>query len=360
MKVLIISPFENQKTGRGDRNLRLRNLLLERGHDVTFLTSNFDHARKDFIQLTTEDNRNGTLFITVPAYHKNVSVLRQVSHVVFATKGWLKLRKRKWDIIFVSSIPPENLVLAFLLNSKKVVIDVRDIWPDALMAYDKTNANLLKTAAFKFFEWYCNFIYHQTIKRASHIFLVANGYRKWIYKYCVRGKIKINFMPLGFNKDDFTNPKDTSNEYDYCYAGGLTPQFDLLEFIEELKDKNGVFVGSGPSEKELRSNYPRAKFTGVLTRSDALAYMQNSRSLLFPSNSFAQLPNKCFDYFAIGAPVVLGRNCSREARYLLQLRQRKDNLQNETWAEYKSIEKNEINKRMVTRLEKIIDCDSLH
>ncbi len=88
MKILIVSPFENTSTGRGDRYTRLENALIEKNHSVTFVTSNFDHGKKTHISSEKLFSRIGLKVIRVPGYYKNVGLKRILCHWVFAIKLW--------------------------------------------------------------------------------------------------------------------------------------------------------------------------------------------------------------------------------------------------------------------------------
>ena len=81
--------------------------------------------------------------------------------------------------------------------------------------------------------------------------------------------------------------------------------------------------------------------------------MRQSETLLFPSNPFAQLPNKAFDYFSLGLPVLLGDNCSRATCYLLELRKRRQKISScsDAWYDYKILEKENITKRIINIIE---------
>ena len=47
-KILILSPFENIMTKRGNRHPLIADLLQKEGYDLTYITTNFYHADKTF------------------------------------------------------------------------------------------------------------------------------------------------------------------------------------------------------------------------------------------------------------------------------------------------------------------------
>lgn len=345
MKILLVSPFENDATGRGDRNMRLEAELRARGHDVTFVTSDFDHAHKATISRDALPPRLGLWVIHLPGYKANVSLSRMCNHFIFALKLWLRALPTLWDAVVISSVPPDGLLAARFLRHRALVIDVRDIWPDALQSYGKPSRAARAFAAF------CDAIYRSTLKRADRIMIVAPGFRSWLARYGALRHRRVKFVPLGFRREDFRPVSDGGTEWDFCYAGGVTPQFDIREFAPAFAGHRGIVVGSGPLLDSWREAFPQTEFRGAVPRDEAMALMTASRQLLFPSNPFAQLPNKAFDYFALGHPVTLGGASTRATRSLLDLRRRRGAGREDRWEDYRAIEKEALAQRAATIIE---------
>lgn len=349
MRILIISPFENVATRRGVRNLQLHEKLLSRGHDVTLVTGDFDHAKKDHIPIAKLSDGQNTKVIRVPGYKGNVSMKRMLCHLTFSFRCWAWARKQQWDVVFVSSVPPEALVAATLLKKKALVVDVRDIWPDALQAYGRTSF------ASRIFQAYCGLIYQRTLKYADRIMIVAPGFREWLRRYMKPRPGQVKLVPLGFRREDFRPLSEGGNSFAFCYAGGATPQFDIREFKARFGQASGVVVGSGPLIKNWKNTFPNTEFRGSVSREEAMSMMASSRQLLFPSNPFAQLPNKAFDYFALGHPVLLGENCSRATKSLLALRhRRRAEGKPDHWKTYQALEKEAVTARAATIIEELV------
>jgi len=326
-------------------------ILIEMNHSVTFVTSNFDHGKKTHIPSDQLLSTIGLKVFRVPGYHKNVGFKRLLCHWVFASKLWLWAFWTKWDTVVISSIPPEVLMSSIFLRKKNLLIDVRDIWPDALLSYNN------KSLLYKIFSRYCQLIYKFTLKQAKSIMVVAPGFNSWVKSYVKKHSIKVKFVPLGFRREDFSplsiNKSDA--DYKFCYAGGATPQFDISEFSPSLGSKRGLVLGDGPLLDDWKDLFVKTHFTGSIPRDDALNMMRKSEVLLFPSNPFAQLPNKAFDYFSLGLPVLLGDDCSRATCYLLELRKRRQKINScpDTWFDYKVLEKENITKRIINIIEEV-------
>lgn len=304
MKILIISPFENDSTDRGVRNIYLYNQLKKKRHKVFFWTSNFDHAsKKNIYNIKSQKN---FIYNNIIGYTNNLSLRRIICHIQLAIKLFFYLKKNKFNLIFLSSIPPELLLV---IRKKKFILDVRDIWPDAINNYSKKK--ILKF----FFTKYCNLIYQYCLPKAAGFTIVAESYSEWLHRYSITSN-KIEYFPLGFR----TNSKKINKPYLYkfCYAGGLTPQFDLEEFSEILKDgKNLCIIGSGPLHSKYSTLYPKAIFVGQVARKVAISIMNRSEFLLFPSNKYAKLPNKIFDYIASENKIILGNDLSIDVKNLI-------------------------------------------
>lgn len=344
MKILLVSPFENDATGRGDRNMRLEAELKSRGHDVVFVTGDFDHAHKAVISRDALPSRPGLWVIHLPGYRANVSLSRMWSHFVFALKLWLRAFPTRWDAVVISSVPPDGLIAAQFLRKRALIIDVRDIWPDALQSYGKPSF------AARAFGVFCNFIYGIALKRADRIMIVAPGFRGWLARFDALKHRRVKFVPLGFRREDFRPVSKGGSDWEFCYAGGATPQFDIREFAPEFATQRGIVMGSGPLLDAWRETFPNTEFRGVVPREEAMASMARSKQLLFPSNPFAQLPNKAFDYFALGYPVAFGLGCTRATRSLLALRRRKGQ-DEDRWENFRAIEKEALAKRSATIIE---------
>ncbi|MEL7199437.1 MAG: glycosyltransferase [Pseudomonadota bacterium] len=319
--------------------MRLEAELRARGHDVTFVTGTFDHARKAQIDRDLLPHGKGITVLRLPSYQKNVGLARIWCHFVCAIKIWFAAIGTRWDVVITSSIPPEALVAARLLRKRALVLDIRDIWPDALQAYGKPS-----TVA-RLFGAYCDFLFRRTLKHARRIMIVAPGYRRWLERYGALQHGRVKFVPLGFRREDFLPLSQANSDYTFCYAGGATPQFDIREFVPEFGDKDGVVLGSGPLLEDWKAAFPKAEFRGAVPREEAMETMARSARLLFPSNPFAQLPNKSFDYFALGHRVAFGENCTRATRSLLALRHRREANRPGTWEDYRALEKEAIAQR---------------
>ena len=232
------------------------------------------------------------------------------SNIVFSIKLIKVLRKIKPTLIFISSIPPETLFVASLL-SKKIILDVRDIWPDAVYAYE--NRSLLKIL----FSIYCKVIYLISRSSVRKVTYVARTFKPWIDRY-YKNKESI-FIPLGTDRlNHLTEQQPITKLYDCAYAGGITPQFPLQEFSLLFKDSSIALMGSGPDLQKTLSCFNNVTYLGIVDKSTAQNTLCLSKYLLFPSNRYAALPNKAFDYYQCPSDIIFGPEISDDIKILFK------------------------------------------
>ena len=99
-KCICISCFDHYST----RMQSICNFFLSQGYDTRYIYAGFDHYSK---------SKNNHVYeygvkIKVPAYNKNLSLQRLLSHVVFSSRVTHYVEKNKPDIIYCM-IPPNTL-----------------------------------------------------------------------------------------------------------------------------------------------------------------------------------------------------------------------------------------------------------
>lgn len=318
--IYIVSPFENELEGRGTRNVALANKFSS-DQKVMLITSNFSHQLK--INRTKDDilkritGKYDITVLTVPPYKKNLSLLRFITHWVFAFKlcFFLLLNSNSSDKVLVSSIPPEVLFLLSLTKvivRFKVVLDVRDIWPDAFP--------IKKSIIYKFFSLYCGILLFLSRKLPNSITYVAPSFQNWIQRYF--NNIPSVFVPLGYDASRWNiNTSyckfNSDNKIHLVYVGYLESQFPLDSIIQLVAASDSLIlhvVGDG-SYKTHYSNISNNNiiFYGSLPASEASEIVFKSDIGVLPIKHGAQMPNKLFDYIGAGLPILaVGKSDSSE------------------------------------------------
>ena len=139
-KALMISCFEWYK----NRLEPIREILIERGYEVTILTSDFSHGLKK--PFPDSSKRSECTYIHVPQYKKNISIQRMFSHWCFGKTVGNYIRKYKPDLIYLL-VPPNNTARYCSAYKRRnpesvFIADIIDIWPEGMPLPDKLRKSL--------------------------------------------------------------------------------------------------------------------------------------------------------------------------------------------------------------------------
>lgn len=116
----------------------LATLLVERGFNVDFITSGFQHWEKrqrDLATFDTSMHAFNVKFIAEPSYPANMCPQRIWAHHVMAKRVTAYFdADHDYDLIYCQ-IPPNDVTLAVGRSAKRYgipfVVDVNDLWPEA-------------------------------------------------------------------------------------------------------------------------------------------------------------------------------------------------------------------------------------
>lgn len=116
----------------------LASLLVERGFDVDFITSGFQHWEKrqrDLDSFDASAHPFNVKFISEPSYPANMCPQRIWAHHVMAKRVSAYFdANHDYDLIYCQ-IPPNDVTLAAGRAAKRYgipfVVDVNDLWPEA-------------------------------------------------------------------------------------------------------------------------------------------------------------------------------------------------------------------------------------
>lgn len=145
MKVWLVTIGEPLPIDSGHPRLLRAGLLAEtlanRGHDVVWWTSAFDHVNK--IHRAPADMRirlrqgSELLLLRGPGYRRNLSLARIRDHRALARRFTVLARHEKRPDVILASFPAIELCLAAARYGREygvpVVLDVRDLWPDIFL-----------------------------------------------------------------------------------------------------------------------------------------------------------------------------------------------------------------------------------
>lgn len=127
-KVIIVSCFFRPNSiSRGYLTYK----YLSENFCVKVLYSHFSHVKKEYIKYDGED----FIEINATSYKKNISLKRIISHITYAINVKKYIESEKPDLVYIM-IPP-NIGAYYAIKGisnkeTKVVVDIIDIWPEAL------------------------------------------------------------------------------------------------------------------------------------------------------------------------------------------------------------------------------------
>lgn len=322
------------------RMLRAGNLcrfLTSNGHEVVWWTSSFDHFKKSQLapaDVTTAGLCNELQLVYSTGYQSNIGFARLLDHAVLGVNFWrgALARAEVPDVIWCSFPPIETAVAATLIGKKlnvPVVLDVRDLWPDAFLdgAAGVTRA-LLKLGLLPYYA-----LSAYAFRMCDAIVGVTPGYVEWALQRggCHKGKMSAVF-PMGYPDFEvseqnlaiahqFWQAKGVLREnFNICFFGTLGSQFDIETVIAAAAELAGrcsnvriVLCGDGSSLESLRSKAGALNnivFPGRVDLPQIKALMELSVLGLAPYkntlNFQLNIPNKIFEYSAGGLPILSG------------------------------------------------------
>lgn len=316
------------------RTGRLARHLAARGHRVTWWTSAFDHFTKSRFPVAGSVLRLAPnlelIFLDGAPYRRNVSLARLVNHWQVARAFRAKARTQPRADVILASLPTIELAYeATRIGGRTgtpVVLDVRDLWPDAFLSVLPPAARTLG-----------RFLLASYVRKAREALSVADvliatsaGYLEWALRYAGRPRQPADaVIPLGYEPlDDADSAPGRDREallalginpsHKICwFVGTFGRTYDLRPVIEAARalwragyqDVQFVLSGAGELDttwRRLAAGAPNVVFTGWISRTQIRALMRSAYLGLaaYAVDAPQGLPNKLFEYMCAGLPIV--------------------------------------------------------
>ncbi|MGI6701989.1 MAG: glycosyltransferase family 4 protein [Christensenellales bacterium] len=323
-------------TKSNDRIITLLDLLITEGYNVELVSTSFQHSKKEQKKIddkVLEDLPYKYTMVYEPGYPKNVSLKRFYSHHVAAKNLTKYLNDRKKpDLIFAVTTSTAFGYAAAMYakkNNIKLVIDVRDIWPEVFKLVIKNDL-------------IADMLFYGQKKKADAIYAQADGIVGVSQTYVDRAlsvnkKVKEGlavFLGTELNKFDKFIDKEKSlkpeEELWVVYIGTLGHSYninDVIDAFKILKEKGLTNIkfkvlGDGPLMdsfiERARNKDIECEFLGRLPYPDMVKYITNCDIAINPivDSSSASIINKVADYAAAGLPLI-NTQPSKEFKKLL-------------------------------------------
>jgi glycosyltransferase involved in cell wall biosynthesis len=339
MRMWLVNPYDpipGDKLRPG-RYTWLSAMMAQRGHQITWLTSNFFHATKSYRAgphyRTELDGSLRLVMLPTPPYHANVGMRRVLNHLVYSRqlRQWALKESGVPDVILASSPPLSSARAAANLASRlraRLVVDVQDLWPESccLIAPDQLE-KLVALAAYPL-KRYADATYaaanglvainEALLERA----LAARPTEERQSALVTHLGVDLEFFDeyrRGFGNIDRANSR---RRVTVTYVGTVGDMYDVATVVRAaglcgsaMLDARFLIVGTGPRLAEMQALAERLRldnvtFTGFVEYQRVVQLLLESDiaiNAVAPGHEHA-FPNKVFDYMAAALPIVNSAN----------------------------------------------------
>jgi glycosyltransferase involved in cell wall biosynthesis len=344
LRVWIVQPGEPLPIDGIDVRLMrsgiIASMLRDRGHDVTWWASTFRHSTHEFrfnADTVVEADGIRLALLHSPGYKRNISLARLRDHHVYGVQAARLVKRLPVPDVIHCGYPPlevcETMVGFGRRNNVPVVVDVRDMWPEAFGYVLQKKLRLMAFPALR----YLDFRAKRMLRAATAIHGHTPHFRDYgLKKAGRRANSWDDWFPFGYNASSPTAEGRVRAEAFWdevgvtrdpswltiCFFGHLNTErgdvdlHTLVRGIVRATDSGcrvrGVFCGAGRLADAMIAEYggkgPHIYFPGFVDASAIWELMRRSDLgglPYLPSRDFANsLPNKSIEYLAGGLPVL--------------------------------------------------------
>lgn len=332
------------KTGPLLRHFYFAEYLKEKGIETTVFAANELHQTGTSVDtmgkpyLRTEEEGVPFVFVKTSKYQGNgISRVRNMLSFFF---GLLRISKKyarqygKPDLIMGSSAHPLTSIAGILAARRfhvPVIVEVRDLWPEAIFSFGKVKMNSLigraLSAGEKWMYVHADAIVFTKEGDVDHIkemgWDTAHGGKIDLGKcYYVNNGVKLDDYYRSIREDILEDPDlEDDTTFKVVYTGTLRPVnnvdnlLDTAKLLQEHRDIQFLIYGSGNQLERLQErvreeHLDQVKLKGfvekkyipyILSRSsvNVLNYSQSHYNWSRGNSS-----NKLFEYMASGKPII--------------------------------------------------------
>ena len=294
--------------------------LSKRGHKVKVITATPNRYSKMDISFDDDFGQNVEIIRVKNVKQSGSYVKRSYSYIEYFIKTFFlaKSEIRHIDIIIATSPQILTGYLGALLKKKNIpfILDIRDLWPDAMVSLNLTTENSFIYKILKKIEIYM-------YKKATRIIINSPAFKKDINKYVDK---KIDLITNGlddyfFNFFSRESPREIKNgdKIKIIYAGnlGIAQDIKILTEIDEKISENFIFklIGDGSQKGEIEKTIKKKNIDNIMlyppkARRELIEDYQNADAFFVHLKKLPMfektIPSKIFEYVATKKPVVYG------------------------------------------------------
>ncbi len=320
INILIIKDGEIIPITKDDRKMRVSHLmeyLKNKNYKCTWITTNFLHSEKRFLNNRKINKRNGyiRLFKSL-GYYRNTSPRRFIHTIVYSYKVFIYIlqTRDRYTHILLSYPTPETLFFVFLalkIIKKPLILDIRDKWPPnadlgfIYLLYERIVSYFLSRISFK------SPLFILSVSRDLFSWFVART------PNCINYKSAI--CEIGCNQE-YSYKKDLKKgkeikKLKFIYIGSLGINYDIKNMVKKLvelseKEKNQYeinIIGTGEYEADLNiihSNNCKIRTHGFKNMIEINKLLAVSHIGLVPHKIDGLIPNKIGEYLSNGLYIL--------------------------------------------------------
>ena len=343
MEICIFQTGEPLHIDKGNyrpmRCMLLADKLIEKGHKVIIISSDFFHQRKihrfnRFKLIKVKKNLEIQLIPSI-GYQKHVSLIRVIDHFILAFNLFLFLKKNKKfrpDKIFLG-YPPilTSLVITKWCLKKRIsfILDVKDKWPEHFIEPFPPFARSIAKFLLKPYFISTKYIFNKATKITS----ITDDYIDWIKCFSNDTKDSDRYFlsplirkPFQLSEEKFKdsinfwekNNLDIVKDKYFCFIGSYTTSFDFQFIYKSAKlliksfpEVKFILCGSGDQYHNLSKEFsklPNCKFLGEINKFNAKTLISYSVATLAPyinnKNFNNHIPNKIIESLENNTPFI--------------------------------------------------------
>ncbi len=323
MRVLYF--YQYFTTARGSWSTRAHEFArrwVEKGDEVTIVTSVYDKSDLAPSQFVTVQEVDGirVCVLNIRLSNKHGVAARLFSFATYAIAScWYALRVPA-DVVLSSSGPITVALpglVAHYLRRVPFVFEARDLWPEGAIQ--------LRILRNPIMIWLARAFEKSCYRAADQVVALSEGIATWI-----RERHSVDSVVVVPNASDNSLSQrvateggwpDASHGYQVLYAGTLGLIDDCRQILDmaHVLDQEGHHeirigvIGDGKERAELEEyaselGLQNVRFFGLMSREDVFRRLLSAKCALFVCKDVPFLstasPNKLFDAFACGIPVV--------------------------------------------------------
>ncbi|WP_404347902.1 glycosyltransferase family 4 protein [Sutcliffiella horikoshii] len=322
-RVLIITQnFYPEIGSAANRMKNIYQLLTEKGYKVKVLTTEATYPNKkiyedekfwdeesinkdeDIIRVKIKTRKYSRSIFNRLVYYLEIAI--RMIFLVFTDK-------KKYETVLVTS--PAIFVgfvgiLAKFKYKAKLILDIRDLWPESLKGVGVFNYKFI----IKLFEKFETVLYNS----ADEIVVNSKGFIKHIENCSVKNSNNIYFIPNSAKEQEIVSGIKKTNQFSVIYAGniGLAQDYILLQELAKRLHKYQItltIIGYGMNNGQLKQYVEELNLSNVVfmkpkTRKECLGIISKHNIGIVTLNDKkvfeTVLPGKVIDYMTCGVPIV--------------------------------------------------------